>query len=118
MTGEWMRELRAAITVTAADGTILEMNEQSIATFARDGGAALLGRCVFDCHPEPARSRTRRLYKTREPNHYTITKNGRKKIIHQIPWYKEGEFAGVVEISVPIPNEIPHFNRDAEGLPQ
>jgi hypothetical protein len=29
-----------------------------------------------------------------------------------MPWYQDGEFAGVVEISIPIPDELPHFDRD------
>ncbi len=46
------------------------------------------------------------------PNHYTISKGGQKKIIHQIPWYREGAFAGFVEISIPIPDTLLHFDRD------
>jgi transcriptional regulator with PAS, ATPase and Fis domain len=115
--GNWWDELNASITVTSADGTILEMNRTALTVFAADGGEDLIGRNVLDCHPEPARTRTARLYSSHEPNHYTITKNGQKKIIHQIPWLREGAFAGVVEISIPIPNEMPHFNRDSESAP-
>jgi len=109
----WVREFPVAITVTAADGTILELNLQACETFAADGGAALIGRNVLDCHPEPARSRTEELYRTQKPNHYTIRKGGQRKIIHQIPWFRNGSFAGVVEMSVPIPDELPHSDRDA-----
>jgi transcriptional regulator with PAS, ATPase and Fis domain len=108
----WAKELPASITVTAADGTILEMNAGAIATFAADGGAELIGRNVLDCHPEPARTHTEALYKNRTANHYTIRKDGRKKMIHQLPWYRDGVFAGLVEISIPIPDELPHFDRD------
>ena len=78
-----------------------------------EGGAALIGKSVFDCHPEPARTRTVELYERRQPNHYTIRKDGRRKIIHQMPWYRGGAFAGFIEISIPIPDEMPHFERDA-----
>ena len=108
----WVREFPAAITVTAADGTILGMNLRSIQTFAGDGGADFIGKNVLDCHPEPARTKTDQLYKSQMPNHYTIRKDGRKKIIHQIPWYQDGAFAGLVELSIPIPDELPHFDRD------
>ena len=57
-TPDWTQELPAAITVTGADGTILEMNAASARTFASDGGLALVGQSVFECHPEPARSKT------------------------------------------------------------
>ncbi|RPJ84276.1 MAG: diguanylate cyclase [Acidobacteria bacterium] len=109
---KWFEGLPVSITVTAADGTIVEMNAGSRETFAEDGGAALIGRSVFACHPEPARSKTRELYVRQSPNHYTIRKNGQKKIIHQLPWFENGQFAGFVEISVPIPEELPHFDRD------
>jgi hypothetical protein len=110
--GSWLEEFPAAITVTGADGTILEMNARSRETFATDGGGALVGRSVFDCHPEPALSKTRGLYEVRQPNHYTIRKNGQKKIVHQVPWYRDGVFAGIVELTFPIPDDLPHFDRD------
>lgn len=112
MPGGWVNELKAAITVTDANGLICEMNAQSIVTFAGDGGAALLGSDVLACHPEHMREKVTRLYETRQPNHYTIRTKGQRKIIHQMPWYQDGKFAGIVEISIPIPDDLPHFDRD------
>jgi hypothetical protein len=109
---KWCEGLPAAVTVTAADGMILEMNARSRETFASDGGAGLLGQSVFGCHPEPARTKTQALYASEAPNHYTIRKNGQKKIIHQLPWFQDGTFAGFVEIAIPIPDHLPHFDRD------
>jgi hypothetical protein len=108
----WIEGLPVAVTVTSADGTITAMNARSRETFANDGGGALVGHSVYDCHPEPARAKTLALYAGRQPNHYTIRKNGQKKIIHQVPWFEGGVFAGFVEISIPIPDELPHFDRD------
>jgi hypothetical protein len=110
-TADWTEELPAAVTVTAADGTILSMNRRAAVTFADDGGLALIGKSVFDCHPEPARTKTVQLYVAQASNHYTVSKNGQKKIIHQLPWYRDGAFAGFVEISIPIPDELPHHER-------
>jgi transcriptional regulator with PAS, ATPase and Fis domain len=110
--GFWLEEFPVAITVTSPDGTILTMNAQSRRTFEKDGGGELVGRNIFDCHPEPALTKTRELYERRMPNHYTVRKNGQRKIIHQIPWYRDGAFGGFVEISIPIPDELPHFDRD------
>jgi transcriptional regulator with PAS, ATPase and Fis domain len=107
----WAEGLPVAVTVTTADGTIVAMNARSRATFAADGGGALVGRSVFDCHPPQARLKTEALYVERRPNHYTIRKNGQRKIIHQVPWYADGEFGGFVEISIPIPDEMLHFER-------
>lgn len=109
---KWTDQVSIAITVADANGTITEMNPPSIATFAADGGAELIGSDVFACHPEPSRTKLASMYKAHQPNHYTIQKNGQRKIIHQIPLSKEGVFQGYVEISIPIPDHLPHFDRD------
>jgi hypothetical protein len=108
----WVEGLPVSITVTDADGTIVVMNGRSRETFAADGGGALVGTSVFTCHPEPSLTKIRELYAGRAASHYTIRKAGQKKIIHQIPWSNGGAFAGFVEISIPIPDELPHFDRD------
>ncbi len=46
-----------------------------------------------------------------EKNIYSIEKNGVKKLIFQSPWFKNGEYAGFVELSLEIPFEMPHFVR-------
>jgi hypothetical protein len=38
-------------------------------------------------------------------------KNGVRKLIHQIPWFAQEVFAGVVELSFELPAELPHFVR-------
>jgi transcriptional regulator with PAS, ATPase and Fis domain len=108
----WTDHAAIAVTVTDANGTITEMNPTSIATFAADGGARLIGSDVLACHPEPSRTKLASMYTAHQPNHYTIRKNGQRKIIHQLPLFKDGVFRGYVEISIPIPDELPHFNRD------
>jgi transcriptional regulator with PAS, ATPase and Fis domain len=107
----WVKEFPGAITVCNSDGIILEMNDKAARTFEKDGGADLVGKNLLDCHPEPARSKTERLLAAREKNIYTIEKNGIKKLIYQSPWYKDGQYAGFVEVSLEIPFELPHFVR-------
>ena len=107
----WIEEMPAAVTVAAADGTIVYLNSRALETFKEDGGASLIGKSLFDCHPEPARSQLREMYAAQMENHYTISKKGVKKIIHQIPWFEAGAFAGFVEISFVIPEAMPHFDR-------
>lgn len=108
---EWIKEFPAAITVCNAEGIILEMNDKAAKTFEKDGGYKLIGASMFDCHPDPARGKVERLLDARVKNVYTIEKNGVKKLIYQSPWYKEGTYAGFVEISLEIPLEMPHFIR-------
>jgi hypothetical protein len=108
---DWEKEIGAAVTVCDPDGKILYMNDLSIATFERYGGKDLMGKNLLECHPEPARSKLSTLLKDPGLNVYTIEKNGKKKMIYQTPWYSDGKYAGLVEISLPLPEELPHFIR-------
>lgn len=112
MTPDWTKEFPGAITVCDAEGRITAMNDRSAETFASDGGAKLLGTNVLDCHPEPSRSKLEGLLKSGKANVYTIEKLGRKKLIFQAPWFREGVISGLVELALEIPAELPHFNRD------
>jgi hypothetical protein len=113
MTGfEWIKEFPGAITVCDPDGIILAMNDKAARSFEKDGGYQLIGTNMIDCHPDPARSKVERLPAVHTPNIYTIEKNGIKKLIYQSPWYKDGGYAGFVELSLEIPFEMPHFIRD------
>jgi hypothetical protein len=47
----------------------------------------------------------------RRKNVYTIEKRGVKKLIYQVPWTRDGIYAGFVELSLEIPFEMPHFVR-------
>jgi transcriptional regulator with PAS, ATPase and Fis domain len=111
-THAWVDEFPAAITVSDEKGTILEMNARAVKTFEKDGGKTLIGTNVLDCHPEPARSKLGAIMADRKTNAYTIEKAGLKKFVYQAPWYRDGQFAGVVEISVEVPFDLPHFVRD------
>lgn len=110
---DWMEEFPAAITVADREGIIVAMNRAAREVFAAEGGAALLGGSVFDCHPEPSRSLLQAMYQQHREHHYTLrTRTGRHKVIHQVPWYNDGEFAGFVEISLVVPERLPHVDRD------
>jgi transcriptional regulator with PAS, ATPase and Fis domain len=108
---EWVRAFPGAVTVCDRDGIILEMNERSLAVFTEDGGAALIGTNALDCHPEPSRSKLAALLASGKTNVYTVEKRGVKKLIYQAPWYRDGAFAGFVELSLEIPADLPHFVR-------
>jgi len=108
----WVKEFPGAVTVCDAQGIILEMNDKAELTFAEDGGRALIGQNVLDCHPEPSRSQLRNMLAEGKPNIYTIEKNGVKKLIYQTPWYADGNYAGFIELSLEIPFEMSHFVRD------
>lgn len=107
----WIEGFPGAISVCDRDGVILYLNAQEIEVLAEEGGAALIGTNLLDCHPEPARSKLVEMMKNQQQNVYTIEKKGKKKLIYQTPWYEDGKYAGFVELSLVIPFEMPHFIR-------
>jgi hypothetical protein len=107
----WAETFPGAVTVTGADGTILFMNARSREVFAKRGGGDLVGRSVYDCHAEASRDKIRELLRTGGTNAYTIEKNGVRKLVYQAAWRRDGAVAGLVEISVEIPLELPHVVR-------
>jgi PAS domain-containing protein len=108
---DWIKEFPGAVTVCDEAGVILSLNDRAAETFREDGGLALIGRNVLDCHPEPARSQLAEMLAAGRANVYTIEKNGVRKLIYQSPWYRDGRYAGFVELSLIIPEAMPHFNR-------
>jgi transcriptional regulator with PAS, ATPase and Fis domain len=108
----WLDGIEVAATVCDRQGVCLYVNEWAAQVFAKDGGRALVGRNLLDCHPEPARSRFVAQLAAPASNSYTIEKAGVRKLVHQIPWYKDGVFSGVVELSFVLPEPLPHFVRD------
>jgi transcriptional regulator with PAS, ATPase and Fis domain len=110
--GEWWQGIAGSVTVCDVDGIIVAMNDASAATFARDGGRALIGRSLLDCHPGASRDKVAALLAEQRANSYITEKAGRCRFVHQAPWYRDGRFAGLVEIIVDIPAGLPHHKRD------
>lgn len=85
------------------------MNAKSAAVNSK--GVKIIGNNLFDCHPPKAAEQLKDLLDNQKTNAYTIEKNGVKKLIYQVPWYENGEFGGLVEFSIEIPFDMPHFVR-------
>ena len=100
-----------AVTISDNDGIILYMNKKAEGTFEKEGGRSLIGTNMFECHSLASRLKISKMLATGGSNTYTIEKKGQKKLIHQAPWYEDGKVAGLVELSIVIPTEMPHFIR-------
>jgi transcriptional regulator with PAS, ATPase and Fis domain len=108
----WVESFSGAVTVADTKWKILYMNEKASQVFAKRGGReALVGGDLMACHPDGARAKLRELLESGRTNAYTITKDGVDKLIYQAPWYSEGKTAGIVELSIEMPRELPHFDR-------
>lgn len=106
---QWAEQMNCAVTVCDTEGLILYMNEKARQTFASHGD--LIGSNLFGCHSEASRAKIRHMLATGESNAYTIEKQGLHKMIYQTPWRRDGQIAGLVEISMVIPSELPHHIR-------
>jgi transcriptional regulator with PAS, ATPase and Fis domain len=109
---QWLDGVDVSVVACDPAGVCTYMNERACQTFAKDGGRALVGRSLLDCHPEPARSRLLDMLRAPRANSYTVEKSGKKKLIHQTPFFRDGVFAGVVEIAIELPASLPHFVRE------
>ena len=74
----WYKVFPGAITVTDAEGAIIEMNDASADMFKKDGGYEIMGRNAITCHPPRTQEKVRKIYETQSKNIYSITKNGKK----------------------------------------
>jgi transcriptional regulator with PAS, ATPase and Fis domain len=108
---EWLQNYNAAVTVCDLNGIVLFMNNKAGKTFEKWGGLDLIGKCLFDCHQPRSVEMMKQMMQNNSTNTYTIEKNGVKKLIYQTPWTKNDQVAGMVEISIEIPFEMPHFIR-------
>ena len=103
---DYYKGLNIAITVSAKHGEILYQNDSSIEV---NGDAR--GRDLMKCHNERSQQIIRHLLNDAATNVYTISKKGKKKLIYQTPWYEDGVVKGLVEFSMVIPEEMPHYDR-------
>jgi transcriptional regulator with PAS, ATPase and Fis domain len=107
----WARGFPGAITICDQDGIIIDMNQEAANTFKKDGGARLVGKNALDCHPPAAKAKLKALLSSGRTNCYTIEKKGVRKLVYQSPWYRNGSCCGLVELSLEIPEKMPHFVR-------
>ena len=109
---DWIKEAHIAVTVCDETGKITEMNLKSAKTFEKYGGLSLIGSDLLTCHSEPSKIKLKKmLTSSSAPNAYTIEKNGVKKLIYQFASQKNGQPSGLVELSLEIPFDMPHFVR-------
>jgi PAS domain-containing protein len=107
----WFEELPCAITVCDRRYKILYMNDRAAEDTAEDGGRALIGTNLLDCHPPDARRKLMEVMASGRPNVYTIEKRGVKKMIYQSHWRRKGRIGGLVELAFVLPKVVPHHLR-------
>jgi DUF438 domain-containing protein len=87
------------------------MNDRAAEVSSEDGGKALVGKNLMDCHPPKAQEKLKKVMASGRPNVYTIEKKGTRKLVYQCHWRKRGRLAGLVELSFELPSNMPNFVR-------
>ena len=106
----WAEGMAYAVTVADAEGVIRYMNRRARETYRKHGD--LVGKSLYNCHGERAAGIIRRLLAEGGTNAYTIEKEGVRKMIYQTATADaDGRVMGIVEISMVIPEELPHYVR-------
>jgi c-di-AMP phosphodiesterase-like protein len=109
---DYSQNLPFGITLCNSDGIIEYMNDKSKEIFKEDGGEKLVGKNLFDCHSQKSKMQLQDMFAEKKENFYTIQKKGKKKLIYQFPLFEGEKFTGFGEISIVIPEEMPHYIRD------
>ena len=105
---DYLEKAGFAATVCDKDGIILYQN---LCAIERDGVA--IGKNLYNCHNKKSQEMIRRMIETGGSNTYEVVRDGKRRLLHQTPWFEKnsGEVAGLIEISISLPNEYPVFNR-------
>ena len=106
---EWAKEMNCAVTVCDAEGIIIYQNDKAVETYKKHGN--LIGKNLYECHSERSKEIIRHLLATGGSNAYTIEKQCVHKVIYQTAWKKDSKVAGIVEISMITPADMPHYVR-------
>jgi len=109
---EWIEKLDGSVIVCDVSGKIIYANEMAERTFVKPGEPPIQGSDLTACHNENSNKIISRMMEQKKKNVYTIEKKGKKKLIYQTPWVVDGKLKGLVELSLEIPFDMPHFVRE------
>ena len=98
---DFLKEINVAVTISDNEGNVVYQNDSSVGV-----NGDVRGKNMMGCHNERSH-----LLNDAATNVYTISKKGKKKLIYQTPWFENGEVKGLVELSIIIPEEMPHYDR-------
>ena len=103
---DWIDSYPHCVTVCDTNGIIIAMNTASCEVFKKYGGSSLIGTSLFECHPESANAIIRKQLASQTGNTYITESSEHKKLISQVPWYKDQVFGGMVETIIYLPENI------------
>ena len=108
MTFDYFEHIDFSVTICGKDGIVVYQNAVSRGKYGH-----MVGRNLFKCHNEKSNEKILQMIETGNSNTYEIIKHGKRFLIRHSPWYdaEDGSVAGLVELSIPLPDKYPMFNR-------
>ena len=103
---DFFKEINVSITISDTEGNVVYMNDKAKSVFSD-----MVGKNMMACHKQSSQETIKRLINEKATNVYTIQKGDVKKMIYQTPWYVDGEIKGLIEYSIILPEEMPHYIR-------
>ena len=106
---DYLEHVDFAATVCDNEGIVVYQN-----AISRNNDGDVVGRNLYKCHGAKSGEKIRHMIETGENNTYAIIKHGKHFLIRHSPWYEEegGKVAGLIELSIPVPDEYPTYDRD------
>lgn len=109
---DWVEEFPGMISVCDKNGKVLVMNRKIADYFESKGGKKLIGSNLFDCHGKSSGAQIHALMVKEKTHIYIAEENGERELVIHAPWYQQGEFSGLVEITVPLEGDINEIKRE------
>lgn len=106
MNFDYYKSINISITICDTEGIVVYQNKKSLATFGDK-----VGQSMMPCHQQRSQDIIHHLLDDAATNVYTIDKKGVKKMIYQTPWFEDGVVKGLIEFSIVLPEEMPHYVR-------
>lgn len=103
---DFFKNIDVSITICDTEGIVVYMNERAISVFGDKRGQSMM-----PCHQARSQEIIHHMLDSDSNHVYTISKNGQKKLIYQTPWHVDGRVAGLIEFSMVLPEEMPHYVR-------
>ena len=103
---DFFKEINVSITISDTEGNVVYMNDKAKSVFSD-----MVGKNMMACHKQSSQDTIKRLIDEKATNVYTIQKGDVKKMIYQTPWFVDGEIKGLIEYSIILPDEMPHYVR-------
>jgi hypothetical protein len=70
---------------------ILYMNDKAADVNKEEGGKALIGKNLMDCHPPEAQKKLKEVMVSGRPYAFTVEKKGVRKLVYQGQWKRNGK---------------------------